>query len=117
MRKTPTMVVVEVQGASVQEYIFQATPSKWEITPLAFRSQVRVAVQVNDETKITLPKLAKDGSNWVTHRDCVLWASRQRQSLDHFSTAYRNNLTHRRYSLHLTDAIRRKLAITYCCGC
>ena len=46
------MVVVEVQGAPVQEYIFQARPNKREITPLAFRSQVRVAMQVNDETSL-----------------------------------------------------------------
>ena len=42
---------------------------------------------MSDENRMTLPKLAADGSNWVTYRDCVLWMIRQRQWLDHFSSA------------------------------
>ena len=42
---------------------------------------------MSDENRMTLPKLAVDGSNWVTYRDCVLWMIRLRQCLDHFSSA------------------------------
>ena len=42
---------------------------------------------MSDENRMTLPKLAADGSNWVTYRDRVLWVIRQRQWLDHFSSA------------------------------
>ena len=42
---------------------------------------------MSDENRMTLPKLPTDRSNWVTYRDCILWMIRQRQWLDHFSSA------------------------------
>ena len=37
-----------------------------------------------DDTKIIIPKLAHDGSNWVIYWDCMLWSFRTNSTDSHF---------------------------------
>jgi hypothetical protein len=40
---------------------------------------------MSDETKISVPKLSADGSNWVIYRDRMVWAMDSRDLADHLT--------------------------------
>ena len=40
---------------------------------------------MGDELRLNVPKLAADGSNWVTYRDCMVWAMDSRALTDHLT--------------------------------
>ena len=42
---------------------------------------------MGDELKISITKLIADGSNWVTYRDCMLWAIDLRSLSEHLTNA------------------------------
>ena len=40
---------------------------------------------MSDKTKISVPKLAADSSNWVIYRDRMVWAMDSRDLADHLT--------------------------------